>query len=61
MDRGAWRAIVHRVAKSWTRVSNRKTTILCCAYLFTFNGKCLSQRPNIWKYIPGFIFSPLLK
>ena len=22
MDRGAWQAIVHRVAKSWTRLSN---------------------------------------
>ena len=22
MDRGAWRAIVHEVAKSWTRLSN---------------------------------------
>ena len=23
MDRGAWRAIIHRVAKSWTQLSNR--------------------------------------
>ena len=22
MDRGAWRAAIHRVAKSWTRLSN---------------------------------------
>ena len=31
-DREAWHATVHRVTKSWTRVSNRTTTF----YLFTW-------------------------
>ena len=28
MDRGAWRAIVHGVAKSWTRLSTYRTHIV---------------------------------
>ena len=28
MDRGAWRAPVHRVAKSWARLSDGTTTVL---------------------------------
>ena len=27
MDREAWRAAVHGVAKNWTRLSDRKTTL----------------------------------
>ena len=33
MDRGAWKAVVHGVAKNWTRLSNFMFTItepLCC-------------------------------
>ena len=26
VDRGAWHAIVHEMAKNWTRLSNRTTT-----------------------------------
>ena len=32
MDRGAWRATVHSVSKSWTRLSD----IGCICYLFAF-------------------------
>ena len=32
MDRGAWRATVHGVAKSWTRLSD-------CTHVYTCNGK----------------------
>ena len=30
MDRGAWRATVHEVVKSWTRLSNQHTHQLIC-------------------------------
>ena len=29
MDRGAWRATVHEVTKSWTRLSDLAHTVLC--------------------------------
>ena len=44
MDRGAWRAIVHRIAKSWTRVSN-----WACRRTFQVSPSlCLSASLNIW-------------
>ena len=30
MDRGAWRATVHRVANSWTRLKRLSTHACCC-------------------------------
>ena len=39
MDRGAWKATVHGVAKSWTQLSNLSTTItfLPLFFYFAFN------------------------
>ena len=36
MDRGAWRATVHRVAKSRTRLK-RLSTAMCIGEMFRFN------------------------
>ena len=30
MDREAWRATVHRVTKSWTRLNQLSTAYICC-------------------------------
>jgi len=40
MDRGAWRAVVHGVAKSWTRLTNS----------FTFNVNYID---HVVHYIPS--------
>ena len=42
-DRGAWRAAVHRVTKSWTRLSNWKTInikLIWFCYLVVFTFLC---------------------
>ena len=37
MDRGAWQATVHGVAKSWTQLSNTHThTLLLCSFCIYF-------------------------
>ena len=36
MDRGAWQATVHRVAKSWSQFSDKMTT-----YTTTFSYMCM--------------------
>ena len=49
MDRGAWRATVHRVTKSWTRLSNQRTIITppqdpgCCSQAALHRLATLSQ------------------
>ena len=32
MDRGAWRATVHRVAESWTRLATKQQQNASCAH-----------------------------
>ena len=54
MEGGAWRAIIHGVAKSWTRLSNLHLTHLkTCVYV----GKhtcvcCLSMKKTAERYSP---------
>ena len=37
MDRGAWRATVHWVAQSWTRMK-RLSTVYCIIFKLSFSG-----------------------
>ena len=38
MDRGAWKAVVHGVAKSWTQLSNSTTTVLNTEWYWQEDG-----------------------
>ena len=55
MDRGAWKATVHGIAKSWTRLNNftftSRTTPACAAYHFCFAAGIQLPRPRIPKYV----------
>ena len=52
MDRGAWRAAVHGVAKSWTRLSD--WTKLNCAIVWTFFGIAF-----LWDWNENWFLSPV--
>ena len=38
MDRGAWQATVHKVAKSWTQLSDTFTFSTQCGYTHLFGN-----------------------
>ena len=47
MDRGAWWATIHGVAKSWTQMSNFHP--LTCCYVHTHSGILFTHKKNeIW-------------
>ena len=43
MDREAWRAAIHGVAKSWTRLSDRTELIVIQYFFFFYNCKNLGE------------------
>ena len=47
MDRGAWRATVHGVAKSWTRPHNLARTHMCATGFLPFSP-CLGHIHDVW-------------
>ena len=49
MDRGAWWAIVHRVAQSQTHRSNLAHTHACTSYIITFFS--VKYILHIWRYM----------
>ena len=50
MDRGAWRAIVHGIAKSWTRLSGHAVAAANCSFLSFLKAKTVLSVPNtvVW-------------
>ena len=67
MDRGAWRATVHGVAKSQTGLSKHAQTLSTVRIMsFIFHSQCLVQvvidncrvNPNIFIKYPGNMLSP---
>ena len=52
MDRGAWEATVHGVAKSWTRLSNFTFTL----YILDINALSDTLFANIFSHLVGYIF-----
>ena len=50
MDREAWHAVVHGIAKSWTQLSNwtelKAILILNCEYYFEANSSLLTNKSN---------------
>ena len=57
MDRGAWKATVHRVAKSWTRLNQLNMHACCSGWVLHHLGCALELLVNIYKIkVPGFPF-----
>ena len=52
MDRGAWQAIVHRVAKSWTRLK-RISTHVCMHNVKTARVKTKNARAEVYTNMSG--------
>ena len=56
MDRGAWRARVHRVAKSWTRLKRLNTHLILGS-----QGRIKKSFFSVVSWIPFFVFCPFIE
>ena len=56
MDRGAWRATVHRVTKSQTQLKQLSTQYVIYCKRFTYKWICAVQKISVFK---GQVYSDL--
>ena len=60
MDRGAWWAIIHRVAKSRTRLKRLSSScIYVTGYFSAIKKKEILPFTTLWKKLEGIIFNEM--
>ena len=57
VDRGAWRATVHRVAKSWTRLNDwaRTLCVSVCVYMYACTCVRVNMQSLPWHTFAGLV------